>query len=450
MLEGIGHGGRSARNQRWHHLSRTLRFLWELGAREMILMGLATLVSGLVPVASVFCIRGLMDSAVGTIRGATPLSRTIGWLGALMAASYASWALPAVQTWFSRTIQERLRARAQERLLQKATRLSLEDFERPALHDRLHRAQEGPDNHLVRLVEFLFPLPSHLIAAIGLLAYLGSTRAWLPLLLLAGIVPTHLISHRFIGKRYLLTLRHTPLQRRLDYLSNLILRRDTAAEIRLFGLQKYLFNKRQSLFFDMREDRLRLEYELTRSITASAVGDQMAYGLVITGIVALIAMLSALGALIIWLSLYDGYIYYQDCLKDCRLAQAATEQRLRQITASDGLTRQPWHELNNFGFYEHKPPTPMSMFVRGLEPTLGRSISNVNTLPQRLRRSPAEMEWFLGIFPPLDLGLVVQVVLSLFVLLLTYDAVCGEKEAGTLRLTATFSIPRHKLLIGRE
>ncbi|OGG56123.1 MAG: hypothetical protein A3F84_28715 [Candidatus Handelsmanbacteria bacterium RIFCSPLOWO2_12_FULL_64_10] len=160
-------------------------------------------------------------------------------------------------------------------------------------------------------------------------------------------------------------------------------------------------------------------------------------------------ILSGIGALIIWLSLYDGYIYYQDRLEDYRLAQAATEQRIRQITASDGLVREPWYELNCFGFHEHKPPTPMSIFVRGLDPTLGHSISNTNTRAQRLRRSPAEMEWFLGIFPPLDLGLVVQVVLSLFVLLLTYDAVCGEKEAGTLRLTASFSMPRHRLLIGK-
>ena len=160
-------------------------------------------------------------------------------------------------------------------------------------------------------------------------------------------------------------------------------------------------------------------------------------------------ILSALGALIIWLSLYDGYIYYQDRLEDYQLAQAGTEQRIRQIAASDGLVWEPWYELNNFGFLEHKPPTPMSVFVRGLDSTLGRSIPNVNNRPARLRRSPAEMAWFLGIFPPLDLGLVVQVVLSLFVLLLTYDAVCGEKEAGTLRLMASFSMPGHRLLIGK-
>jgi hypothetical protein len=40
-------------------------------------------------------------------------------------------------------------------------------------------------------------------------------------------------------------------------------------------------------------------------------------------------------------------------------------------------------------------------------------------------------------------------VLSLFALLLTYDAVCGEKEGGTLRLVASFPAPRDRLLLGK-
>jgi ABC-type transport system involved in multi-copper enzyme maturation permease subunit len=109
-----------------------------------------------------------------------------------------------------------------------------------------------------------------------------------------------------------------------------------------------------------------------------------------------------------------------------------------------------WSEYVVKGYREHKPPTSMSIFIRGLEPTLGRSIDNtMGIITQRLNRSPVEVNPFLGIFPPLDLGLVVQIVLGLFVLLLTYDSICGEKEAGTLRLYASFPVPRHRLLLGK-
>ena len=160
-------------------------------------------------------------------------------------------------------------------------------------------------------------------------------------------------------------------------------------------------------------------------------------------------ILSAIGVLVICISLYDGYAYFQERSSDYRQAVAGTEQRLRQIAEADQVVRVAYYELNNVGFLEHKPPVLLSIFVRGLDPTLGRSISNSTTPTRRLRRSPAETEPILGVFPPLDLGLVIEVVLSLFVLLLTYDAVCGEKEKGTLRLTGSFALPKSHLLLGK-
>lgn len=48
-----------------------------------------------------------------------------------------------------------------------------------------------------------------------------------------------------------------------------------------------------------------------------------------------------------------------------------------------------------------------------------------------------------------DWGFIVGYVLSLVALLFTFDAVSGEREHGTLRLTLANSIPRHTVLIGK-
>ena len=42
-----------------------------------------------------------------------------------------------------------------------------------------------------------------------------------------------------------------------------------------------------------------------------------------------------------------------------------------------------------------------------------------------------------------------KVVFSLCVLLFTYDAICGEKEAGTLRLYASFPVSRSRLALAK-
>ena len=154
-------------------------------------------------------------------------------------------------------------------------------------------------------------------------------------------------------------------------------------------------------------------------------------------------VLSGLGGLAILLSLFSGYLYHTARVEDYRLAQRATEGSILQRQRSMN-----WTELSALGFQVHKPPTPMSIFVRGLEPVLGRTVPMAGPIKQ-LKYSPAATTPILAVFPPLDLGVVVQIVLSLFVLLLTYDAVCGEKEAGTLSLTGSHPVPRDRLLLGK-
>jgi len=42
---------------------------------------------------------------------------------------------------------------------------------------------------------------------------------------------------------------------------------------------------------------------------------------------------------------------------------------------------------------------------------------------------------------------IISTVLSFVVLVLTYDSMSGEKEAGTLRLMLANTIPRYKVLL---
>ena len=107
----------------------------------------------------------------------------------------------------------------------------------------------------------------------------------------------------------------------------------------------------------------------------------------------------------------------------------------------------PWRELRRPHLIT-KPPTAMSIFVRGLDPGLARSLQAFGLKEQAIL-SPATVEPRQGYFPPLDLGFTVRVVLSLFVLLFTFDAVCGEKEAGRLSLISSFPVPRDRLILGK-
>ena len=156
-------------------------------------------------------------------------------------------------------------------------------------------------------------------------------------------------------------------------------------------------------------------------------------------------ILAGLGACILWLSLYDGVRYYRTSVEQHRSAVAASAARLQQIIDADDRfipDSQNWGEFWGRGYDIHKPPNELALFIRGLSPFLGRT-SKVSFEPeQRLIRSSAAEFPETGFFPQMDLGRTVQVVIGLFVLLMTGDILCGEKEAGTLRLVSTFPVSR--------
>jgi len=151
-------------------------------------------------------------------------------------------------------------------------------------------------------------------------------------------------------------------------------------------------------------------------------------------------------------SLGDGALYYNRALADHRAASQATDARIRQIVAFDdrlSYVSFNWGEVFDLGYSVHKPSPVLSTFVRGLDPVLGRTARVVSTADRWLSRSPGADAPMVDFFPPADLGTIVKIVLSLFVLLLTYDALCGEKQSGTLRLLSSFPVPRHRVLVAK-
>ena len=56
---------------------------------------------------------------------------------------------------------------------------------------------------------------------------------------------------------------------------------------------------------------------------------------------------------------------------------------------------------------------------------------------------------FSVLFPTVDLTFIIGIVMSLLALLFTYDAVCGERETGTLALMASQPIKKPMLILGK-
>ena len=128
------------------------------------------------------------------------------------------------------------------------------------------------------------------------------------------------------------------------------------------------------------------------------------------------------------------------CPKPPARRGAAAKRPWPKTAAAHGLT--DWLALEQYRIF--LPPSPLEALVTGISSDIGRtaevrSRGEISPEDSRFNEDP-----IFAVFRFLDLSFIFQVVLSLFAILLGYDAICGEKERGTLRLTfATGRSSRH-------
>ncbi len=122
--------------------------------------------------------------------------------------------------------------------------------------------------------------------------------------------------------------------------------------------------------------------------------------------------------------------------------EAAKAENLRQL---EGLT--DWLMVNSHRIF--LPPKPLEALVTGVSNDIGRTIEMAGRGELTANDSRFGDDPIFAVFRFLDLDFVFQIVLSLFAILFAYDAINGEKERGTLRLSFANAIPRDKYILGK-
>lgn len=144
-------------------------------------------------------------------------------------------------------------------------------------------------------------------------------------------------------------------------------------------------------------------------------------------------------AILILLSFYTGAMNYKQSLAHWETAQT------ENLNSFEGMT--DWMRVQENRIF--LTPQPLAALVNGVSNDIGRT-SNVRTRGEiNPEDSRYNEEPVYAYFRFIDLEFIFSIVLALFAILLGYDAICGEKELGTLKLCLSNSVPRTKLLLGK-
>ena len=146
-------------------------------------------------------------------------------------------------------------------------------------------------------------------------------------------------------------------------------------------------------------------------------------------------------AILILLSVYTGTANYRADQTEFSASVALNKKNLE--------SQPSYQALAGLGTKISRPPQVLGAIASGVDEAVGR-VATVNiAYDPNLVDSKYESNPVFSVFGALDLTYIVKIVLSLFAILFTYDAIVGEKERGTLKLTLSNKVPRDRLILGK-
>lgn len=215
------------------------------------------LLRALLPVATLYVGKLIIDEAVRLV-GLSPggdlpalwrsgLLDTLAWLIALeFALAVLSDLLGRAVSYADALLSELFTNATSVRLMEHAATLDLEDFEDPDLQDKLDRARRqtmGRMNLMGQLFGQVQDAVTVVTFAIGLLVY----APWLILLLAVALVPAFVGESHFNALGYSLNFQWTPERRQLEYVRQMGASVETAKEVKIFGLHRFLIARFRDL-----------------------------------------------------------------------------------------------------------------------------------------------------------------------------------------------------------
>lgn len=258
------------------HLWRALTLVWSAAPRLTLAWGALTVVLGLLPVASVFLTRALVDSLVASIgaghgwdKARGPVLLAVAAAGVLLLTEV----LQALSRWVQTAQSEVVRDRMVELLHAKAIAVDLEYYESPQYFDQLHLIRYDVQQRPLALLRSVGGVFQHLLTLSSMLVVLARFGIGVPVLLVVSTVPAVLALTRYMVREYMWRLRSLPEERRALYFDFVLTSAEHASEVRLFGLGGHFQAIYRGLRARLRGERLQLARdEGLTGLTAGMIG----------------------------------------------------------------------------------------------------------------------------------------------------------------------------------
>jgi ATP-binding cassette, subfamily B, bacterial len=212
-----------------------LRLAFESGPRIVVAALTTRTAAALLPLAMLLVAKAILDAV--QLRFTTGTLRPDFWwlVAAECGLAILGGVLGRVTGFLDALFADRFTRHVSVRVMEHASALDLATYESPAFQDVLERARVQATDRIA-MVQAFGALLQQALSVVTLSATIVYFSPWLMLLLVVAVVPAFLGESHFALLGYSLNIDQTPTRRRLDYLRTLGSSRESAKELRLYGL----------------------------------------------------------------------------------------------------------------------------------------------------------------------------------------------------------------------
>ncbi|MCH2215640.1 MAG: ABC transporter ATP-binding protein/permease [Flavobacteriales bacterium] len=232
------------------NLPRFFIMVWETSASMTIVNVLLRVVKAAIPVVMLWVGKLIIDEVIFQIDQENPsYQNTFFYLGLEFGLAILSDVINRGLTLLDSLLGDLFSNRTSVKLIHHAATLDLYQFEDSDFYDKLERARRQTTSRTVLMSQVLTQIQNIITIgffAAGLIAF----KPILILILIVAIIPSFLGETQFSAKTYSLTRSWTPQRRELDYLRYIGASDQTAKEIKVFGLAKFISERFENLAND--------------------------------------------------------------------------------------------------------------------------------------------------------------------------------------------------------
>jgi len=223
-----------------------LKLGWQAAPGVICALVACRVVGALIPIAMLSVSKRILDALQIHFAGKELVPYFWWWVGLEFGLALFAGIVGRVGGFFDGLLADRFARHVSILVMQHASHLDLTTYEDPEFHNKLERARAQATDR-VAMLQALGSLGQQLVVAVSLSAGVLWFSPWLMVLLIVAVVPAFIGESRFVHMGHTLSLRQTPIRRKLDYLRELGASKESAKELRLFGLGGFLTGQYASL-----------------------------------------------------------------------------------------------------------------------------------------------------------------------------------------------------------